>query len=132
MTNIRKIAISYRSTDIESQKIDEKSVIFQARYIFCLPTASTPLKIIGHTCEWITALKDRAQTHSSTNEALGWLDRIRSSHRNSSHPRNVVQCHRFRSTNTRIDLTQDFARTWRALILSSGNATSKCTQKNNQ
>ena len=37
MKNIRKIAISYRSTDIESQKIDEKSVISRPGASFVTP-----------------------------------------------------------------------------------------------
>ena len=102
-------------------------------------------------------LKDRAQTHHSTNDALGCWDRIRGMHRTSP-PLGNIHCHRCRSTrpriwdrirrnhrirpnngmrlghrwcstSPRIHLAQDVARSWRALIFSSRGAASKYEQK---
>ena len=73
-------------------------------------------------------LKDRAQTHHSTNDALGCWDRIRGMHRTSP-PLGNIHCHRCRSTSPRIYLAQDVARSWRALIFSSRGAASKYEQK---
>ena len=72
-------------------------------------------------------VRDRGRSgHRSHNDHRS---RTRSSHRNTSHPRNMVHRQSCRNTNPRIDLAQDFARGWRALIFSSGNATSKCTHE---
>ena len=85
-------------------------------------------KTICQKGEWISVLKDRAQTNSSTNEALGCWDRIHGNHRTSP-PRGNIHCHRCRSTSPRIYLAQDVARSWRALIFSSRGAASKYEQK---
>ena len=85
-------------------------------------------KTICQKGEWISVLEDRAQTNSSTNEALGCWDRIRRNHR--IRPYNGMRhCHRCRSTSPRIYLAQDVARSWRALIFSSRGAANKYEQK---
>ena len=82
-------------------------------------------KTICQKGEWISALKDRAQTHPSTNEALGCWDGIRRNHRNCpDNRRNLREC-----TSPRIYLAQDVARSWCALIFSSRGAASKYEQK---
>ena len=84
-------------------------------------------KTICQKGEWISVLKDRAQTHHSTNDALGCWDGMRRNHRTS--PVRCSHGHRCRGTSPRIYLAQDVARGWRAFIFSSGSAASKYIQK---
>ena len=82
-------------------------------------------KTICQKGEWISALKDRAQTHPSTNEALGCWDGIRRNHRNCpDNRRTTVLRLRCCSKSRRIYLAQDVARDCLALIFSSKNAAS--------